>query len=102
MKKLKTLGIITMVFLVLIISAGVIFAAIGFFGGPGESEGIISPEKTEDKWLVPESGKTVLIKTEAGEIEILLSDSPAGEKFAEFVNSGAISKTGFEILAENW
>ena len=104
MKKLKTLGIITIVFLLLIITAFAVVAALGFFQNETGGETVIEPEKPleqQKSWIVPEGGKTAVLKTEAGEIKILLSDSAAAEKFIEFVNSGAVSGIGFETLAEN-
>ena len=101
MKKIRNLGIITMVFLLLIISVFAVLAALGIFGKESGGEIILFPEQNESKWLVPEGGKTVLIKTEAGEMEILLSDSAAAEKFTGLVSSGSLEGAAFEILAEN-
>lgn len=105
MKKLKTLGIITTIFLVLLISLFGILAAFGFFSPEkpksGETEVEIVPETEKNEFGIPENGKKVLIKTDLGEIEISVPESSAGEKFLELAKNGAFDGTEFKTLAEN-
>ena len=105
MKKLKTLGIVTTVFLVLMMSALGIAAAFGFFGEEkpekGKTETDITAENINSDWIVPETGKTAVIKTDLGEIKIALSGSEAAEKFASLAKEGAFDGAEFKTLAEN-
>ncbi len=105
MKKIKILGIITTIFLVLLISVFGIFAALGFFGfekpETGETEIDIIPETEKSRFLVSENGTKAIIKTDLGEIEISVPESSAGEKFLELAKNGAFDGTEFKTLADN-
>ena len=90
MKKLKTLGIISAVFLVLIISVFAVLAALGIFkietDETGKSEIIFTPAENKNstlKWQTEktEGDVTAVFKTDAGNFEIKLGDFEAAEKF---------------------
>ena len=110
MKKIKILGIITMIFLVLIIVAFTVLALFGILkietGEDGKTEISFAPleEKNEFfEWQTSETegDRTAVIKTEKGEIKIKLSETAAAEKFIELKNSGAFKNAEFSVLAEN-
>lgn len=102
MKKLRALGIITVLMLVLIIIALAVFAALGLFGGAqNENPPEITPDSSEIEISKPEETKTAVIKTDSGDIIIELADCSAAEKFIELNNSGAFSAAEFKTLAEN-
>lgn len=105
MKKLKILGIVTTIFLVLLISVFGIFAALGFFGfekpQTDKPEIDISAETEKSRFFIPENGTKAVIKTELGEIEISVPESSAGEKFLELAKNGAFDGTEFKTLAED-
>ena len=110
MKKLKTLGIISAVFLVLVIAVFAVLAAVGIFKIETDEEGnsniIFSPVGTENefiKWQTSETEGdiTAVFKTEEGKFEVKLSSSAAAEKFIELDNAGTFDKAEFSVLAEN-
>lgn len=90
MKKTKILGITMAVSLVLIIGAFAMLAAFGVFES-GEEGGInISPEEKIDIFDTSKCDY-VTLKTDSGTIKIFVADCPAGKKFAELAESGALS-----------
>ena len=110
MKKIKTLGIITMVVLFLIISAVAALAALGFFkiqmGETNLGEIILFPEKNKNKALAwqteeTEGDVTAVFKTDLGDFEVKLGDCAASEKFIELDNAGVFDGMEFSVLAEN-
>ncbi len=110
MKKIKTLGIVTMIFLLLIIVVFTVLAAFGFLrietDSEGHSEIIFTPlEEKNDlfEWQTSktEGDITAAIKTDAGKILIKLGDCAAAEEFIKLDNSGAFENTEFLTLAEN-
>ena len=105
MKKLKILGIVTTIFLVLLISVFGIFAALGFLGSEkpqtDKPEIDIFAETEKSRFFVPENGTKAVIKTELGEIGISVPESSAGEKFLELAKNGAFDGTEFKTLAND-
>ena len=110
MKKLKTLGIISAAFLVLVIAVFAVLAALGIFKIETDEEGksniIFSPVGTENEfinWQISETEEdiTAVFKTSEGKFEVKLSSSPAAEKFIELDNAGTFDGTEFSVLAEN-
>ncbi len=106
MKNIRTLGIITTVFLIIIIAALAVLAALGIFSKipentlPGDisiEEGTSEAEKEE--WNP--GGKTAFIKTSAGDIEITLANCAAAEKFIELAESGVFASAEFVTLAKD-
>lgn len=107
MKKLRTLGIVTMVLLVLIIGALAAFAALGFFepdeytGNENGGEISIEPSIGEDSAEQWRTSETAVIKTEKGDIIIELGDCAAAEKFMELSDYGIFDFAEFITLADN-
>lgn len=110
MKKIKILGIATMLTLVLIIIVIGVFAIFGFFKGKNDSESgkEISINKVNGdlsvyEWQTLETygDITAIFKTEAGEIVIKLADCAAAEKFIELDNSGSFDNAEFLTLADD-
>ena len=110
MKKLKTLGIISAVFLVLIISVFAVLAALGIFkietDETGKSEIIFTPAENKNsalKWQTEktEGDITAVFKTDLGKFEVKLGDFEAAEKFIELDNEGTFDGMEFSVLAEN-
>lgn len=103
MKSIKILGIITTLFLIIIIIGFALLAVLGVFSFEPEEklpEGIVIEEnKTGSEEIAGEIFAT--IKTEKGEIKILLANCAAAEKFIELDNSGVFANAAFEILAED-
>ncbi|MBE6899841.1 MAG: peptidylprolyl isomerase [Ruminococcaceae bacterium] len=105
MKNIKILGIVTTIFLVLLISLFGILAAFGFFGSkrPESEKPAIEKdfETKKSEYLISENGTKAVIKTDLGEMEISVPESSAGKKFLELAKSGAFDGTEFKTLAEN-
>ncbi|MBQ7875043.1 MAG: peptidylprolyl isomerase [Oscillospiraceae bacterium] len=127
MKKIKTLGIATMIILVLAIGILAVLAALGFFetvpnenenSGSGEISGEsefsgsidINPEDEPSKevtslleWQTSETSGdiTAAIKTDLGDIVIKLADCSAAEKFIALDNSGVFDSAAFSTLAKD-
>ena len=110
MKKIKTLGIIATVFLLLIISVFAVLAALGIFkietDESGQSEIIFNPAFSENKFLnwqtaETEGDLTAVFKTDSGKFEVKLADCAAAEKFIELDNAGTFDGMEFSVLAEN-
>ena len=107
MKKLKILGIVSMVLLVLILAMFIVLAATGFLKTEKteESSGIIISEAKNEfyEWQTKETEGDIAatIKTDFGDIVIKLSDSSASEKFIELSNSGAFENISFNIAAKD-
>ena len=99
MKKIKILGITATVFLVLTVAALSATAFLGVFNkDTEENEIVLTPEKIEKNRFVPEGGKTVLFKTEEGEIKIELGTCEAAEEFLKLVSEGAFANAEFSTL----
>lgn len=89
MNKIKILGITVTISLALIIGAFALLAALGVFEF-GEGGGInITPEEKIDIFDTSECDY-VTLSTDAGIIKIFVADCPAGEKFLELAESGAL------------
>ena len=110
MKKLKTLGIVSMVVLVLIMAVIAVFAALGFFkietDENGKNEIIFTPLENKNKFFEWQTSETegditAVFKTSAGDFEVKLGDCAAAEKFTELDNAGTFDGTEFSVLAEN-
>ncbi len=108
MKKIKTLGIVSMIILVLIMAVFAVLAALGIFkietDENGKSEIIFTPLKNEFfEWQTSETEGdiTAVFKTDAGNFEVKLGDCSAAEKFIELDNSGNFDGMEFSVLAEN-
>ncbi len=110
MKKIKTLGIITMVFLVLIIAAFALLAALGILkietDEEGKSEIIFTPAENKNEFLIwqtseTEGDVTAVFKTDLGNFEVKLGNCAAAEKFIELDNAGIFDGMEFSVLAEN-
>ena len=110
MKKLKTLGIITMAVLIVIMAAFAIMAALGIFkiktDETGKSEIIFSPLENKNEFLSWQTEETegenvAVFKTDAGDFEVKLADCAAAEKFIELDNAGTFDGMEFSVLAEN-
>ena len=110
MKKLKTLGIITMAVLIVIMAAFAIMAALGIFkietDETGKTEIIFTPEENKNEFLAWQTEETedkavAVFKTEAGDFKVKLADCAAAEKFIELNNAGIFDGMEFSVLAEN-
>ena len=110
MKKLKTLGIVSTIFLVLVMAVFAVFAALGFFeiktDENGRNEIIFSPFVDKNKvfdWQVSktEGDITAVFKTSEGNFEVKLGDCSAAEKFIELKNAGFFDEAEFSVAAEN-
>lgn len=111
MKKIKTLGIVSAVILVLIIIATAVLAALGILSFETNEEGIteiiLTPESSfknkELEWQLSETegDKILNIATEKGKIAIKLYDCEATEKFLELLENGAFDEAKFTVLAED-
>ncbi|MBQ3561281.1 MAG: peptidylprolyl isomerase [Oscillospiraceae bacterium] len=103
MKKIKTLGIVMAVVLMLVVAAFAVLAAMGIFHIETDESGKISfsPIDKQSEWEMPLSGKTAVIKTELGDITIALADCPAAEEFVVLDNMGYFEGAVFSTLAEN-
>ena len=107
MKKIKTLGIVTALFIIIIMAAASFFV---LFGVNGKTEGIngIITEKEESKksplaWQTEETFGDVsaIIETEAGEITLKIAPDSLGEKFIGLCESGALDGAEFSVLAKD-
>lgn len=111
MKKIKTLGIITMIFVVLIIAVFAVLALFGVFRfetdpESGKSEITFEPIDNRNPAFVWQTSETegditAVIKTEKGNIEIKLGDCAAAEKFVSLDNEGAFENAEFSVLAKD-
>ena len=110
MKKLKTLGIITMAVLLVTMAAFAAMAALGIFkfetDETGKTEIIFSPSENKNKFLAWQTEETegdtlAVFKTDAGVFTVKLADCEAAEKFIELDNSGIFEGMEFSVLAEN-
>lgn len=110
MKKIKTLGIISTVFLLVVVAVFAVFAALGFFkfetGENGKNEIIFTPFESKNEFFEWQTSETegdikAVFRTSAGNFEVKLGDCAAAEKFIELDNSGAFKNAEFLTLAEN-
>ena len=110
MKKLKTLGIITMAVLIVLMAAFAIMAALGIFkietDETGKTEIIFSPAESKNEFLAWQTSETedkavAVFKTDAGDFKVKLADCAATEKFIELDNAGTFDGMEFSVLAEN-
>ena len=110
MKKLKTLGIISAVFLILVISVFAVLAAVGIFKIETDEEGksniIFAPVEIENEFISWQTSETegditAVFKTDSGNFEVKLGNCSAAEKFIELDNAEIFEGTEFSVLAEN-
>lgn len=111
MKKIRTLGIVTMVTLILVIGAVAALAAFGVFETTPEiteeNSGVtVEPQDEESSaldWQTFETAGdiTAAIKTDLGDIVIKLGDCAAAEKFIELDNSGTFGNGEFLTIVKN-
>ncbi|MBR3935328.1 MAG: peptidylprolyl isomerase [Oscillospiraceae bacterium] len=107
MKKLRILGLVSMLVLIFSLGAIIILAAMGIIkieenpDGSG-SEIIFAPIGGENPWEIPDSAKrTAVIKTELGDITVLLSDTGASDAFIALDNDGIYGGASFTTLAKD-
>lgn len=107
MKKLRILGLVTILVLIVILSAILIIFALGMLkieekpDGSG-SEIVFTPVEEKDPWEIPDSAeRTAVIKTEMGDITIRLSDTAPAEEFINLDNGGAFEGAEFSVMAKD-
>ncbi len=106
MKKIRILGLVTMIILILIIAAFALLAAFGVLRIEENADGsgshiIFSPIGEKNELEMPLSGKNAAIKTELGDIVIALAESPAAEEFINLDNRGSFDGAEFSVLAKD-
>ena len=107
MKKIKTLGIVTALFIIIIMAAAAFFLLFGTNGKIEGMDGIITEKEESEKspflWQTEEIFDDVIakIETEAGEITLKIAPGSIGEKFIGLCESGALNGVEFSVLAEN-
>ena len=107
MKKLRILGLVSMLVLIFALGAIIVLALLGIFkieerpDGTG-SEIIFAPIGNENPWEIPDSAeRTAVIKTEFGKITVLLSDTAAADAFIALDNEGIYDGASFTTLAKD-
>lgn len=110
MKKIKTLGIVTVVLLVIIIAVAVILSLLDILkiekNPDGNGNIIFTPFEKKNEFFSWQTENTkgditAEINSDCGKITVKLADCEAGKKFISLCENGAFDETGFSVAAEN-
>lgn len=110
MKKLRILGIASMLILIVIITALAALAFLGVFDSAPSGEETPKAESPENnsfsptEWQISETEGdiTAVLETTLGKIEIQLAENPAAEKFIELQKSGAFDGAYFDMAPKGF